>query len=154
MQSGAILLALIYLAPLALIFLPYDNWIYARSHGWSDWASGGFVRAIGKALGWPYFAFFAPIQGPAMDGAMNEQRFASIKASYVARLTAQCEASFAAREPWTLKIAIGREVFCPCFAVGLFDAAPADRPIGPGAPSGEIQTRAALIELKCAGGQR
>ncbi len=149
LQTGAILVLLLYAIPAIALFIPYYNWEYLRSPRYAELGAAGHLRATARAFAWPYFAFFAPSDAPAQAVAMTDQRIADIKSSFIARLTSQCLASFAASEPWTAKIPVGRETFCPCFASGLFDVSSADKDSQLVAASQDTQTRAALIGVQC-----
>lgn len=49
----------IYFIIAILIFTPYYNWNYAKTHGFVKWICFGEIVATAKAIVWPYYAFFS-----------------------------------------------------------------------------------------------
>jgi len=50
----------LYFMAAFLLFTPYYNWDYAKTHGFMEWVFFGEIVATGKAIAWPYFVFFSP----------------------------------------------------------------------------------------------
>lgn len=47
----------LYLMAALMVFTPYYNWNYARTHGFVKWICFGEVVATAKAVVWPYYVF-------------------------------------------------------------------------------------------------
>lgn len=56
--------------------IPYYNWQYAKENGFMKWIMLGEVVATGKALVWPYFAFFSEKEEVAKEQIpLNVEKF-------------------------------------------------------------------------------
>ncbi len=47
----------LYIMVAAIVFVPYYNWNYAKTHGFVKWICFGEVVATAKAAVWPYYVF-------------------------------------------------------------------------------------------------
>jgi len=47
----------LYFIAAFMVFTPYYNWQYAKTHGFMKWLLFGEVVATAKAVAWPYFVF-------------------------------------------------------------------------------------------------
>ena len=45
----------LYFMAAFMVFTPYYNWNYAKTHGFMEWLLFGEVVATAKAIAWPYF---------------------------------------------------------------------------------------------------
>jgi hypothetical protein len=48
----------LYIFVSVMVFAPYFNWNYAKTHGFVKWIWFGEVVATAKAAVWPYYVFF------------------------------------------------------------------------------------------------
>ena len=47
----------LYFIAAFVVFTPYYNWQYAKTHGFIKWLVFGEIVATAKAVAWPYFVF-------------------------------------------------------------------------------------------------
>lgn len=47
----------LYIISVSIIFVPYYNWNYAKTHGFAKWIFFGELVATAKAVVWPYYVF-------------------------------------------------------------------------------------------------
>jgi len=70
----------LYVFVSAMVFMPYYNWDYAKTHGFMKWMLFGEVVATAKAAVWPYYVFFStPVN---RYDSPNDNHFRNSKKAY------------------------------------------------------------------------
>ena len=58
-----------------MVFVPYYNWNYAKTHGFVKWICLGEIVATAKSVAWPYYVFFSkPVNSPDANHFLNSKK--------------------------------------------------------------------------------